>query len=359
MTTTRGYAVPGVGQPLIPFEFERREPGPADVEIEILYSGICHSDIHQARNEWGNSAFPMVPGHEILGRVARTGLRVKTFRPGDLAGVGCFVDSCRVCAACRDDEEQFCDAGPVFTYNSPEKNAPSRRRSSSARPVTRTFGGYSRRIVCDERYVLRIPPALTPLDRVAPLMCAGITTYAPLIRHRAGRGRKIGIVGLGGLGHLAVKLASSMGADVTVFSASPAKERDARRFGARRFVLTRPPANVKKRAGEFDLILDTVSANHDIPLYLDLLNRGGTMILVGVPEKPASIPAFSLIDRRRNLTGSLIGGIRETQEMLNYCARKKILPEVEVIPASRINEAYDRAVASDVRYRFVIDASTF
>jgi uncharacterized zinc-type alcohol dehydrogenase-like protein len=331
---------------LEPFSFERREPGAGDVVIEILYCGVCHSDIHQARNEWDNSIYPMVPGHEIVGRVKQVGSEVTHFKAGDLAGVGCFVDSCRVCSNCKAGEEQFCETHLVVTYNGTEMDE-----------KTPTYGGYSSQIVVDEKYTLRVSPDL-PLAQVAPLLCAGITTYSPLKHFNVRAGQRVGIVGLGGLGHMGVKFASSMGADVTVFSTSKDKEADARKLGAQNFVVTRDPDNLLPLAGKFDFILDAVSAPHDLNMYLNLLRRDGTMVLVGAPEKPLELSAFSLLANRRRLAGSLIGGIRETQEMLDYCAEKNITSDVEVIPIKQIEEAYERTIKGDVRYRFVIDMKT-
>lgn len=346
MLPTRGYAAASATSPLQPYNFQRREPGSNDVLIEILYCGICHSDIHQVRNEWNNATYPMVPGHEIAGRVVRTGAKVTRFKAGDAVGVGCLVDSCRKCANCRDGEEQFCDGHPSFTYNGTEQDK-----------KTPTFGGYSSQIVVDENYVLKIAPSL-PLQAVAPLLCAGITTYSPLRHFKVGPGQQVGIVGLGGLGHMGVKFASAMGAEVTVFSTSPAKEKDARRFGAKNFVITRDPRAFEPLAGKFDFILDTASALHDLNAYLGSLKRDGTMVLVGAPEKPAELHAFPLIMRRRKLAGSLIGGLRETQEMLDYCAQKNIVADIELIPVQKVNEAYERTVKGDVRYRFVLDLKT-
>ena len=343
MIKTEGYAAPSAGAPLGPFSFGRRDVGPRDVLIEILYCGVCHSDIHQARDEWGGSIFPMVPGHEIVGRVARAGAEVTRFSEGDLAGVGCFVDSCRVCLNCREGEEQYCENHLVSTYNGTERDE-----------KTPTYGGYSSRIVVDEAYTLKIPTSL-PLPNVAPLLCAGITTYAPLRRFEVGEGQRVGVVGLGGLGHMGVKLAASMGARVTVFSTSPGKEADARGLGAHDFVVTRDPQRLEPLAGKYDFIIDTVSARHDLNLYLNLLRREGVLALVGVPEKPLEVHAFSLITNGRVLAGSMIGGIRQTQEMLDYCAERGISSDVEVIPIQRIGEAYERTVRGDVRYRFVID----
>jgi uncharacterized zinc-type alcohol dehydrogenase-like protein len=340
---TRGYAAGGAREPLKPFEFERRDVGARDVLIEIQYCGVCHSDIHQARGEWGDEIFPMVPGHEIVGRVARVGSEVTRFKEGDAAGVGCFVDSCRVCANCKEGEEQYCENHLVATYNGTEMDE-----------KTPTYGGYSSRIVVDEAYTLRIPDSIPP-PNAAPLLCAGITTYSPLRRFEVGEGTRAGVVGLGGLGHMGVKLAASMGAEVTVFSTSASKERDALALGAHKFVVTREPQALEALAGEYDFILDTVSAPHDINAYLNLLRREGAIALVGLPEKALEVEAFALIKNGRSLAGSMIGGIRETQEMLDYCAEKNISSDVEVIPIRRIDEAYERTVRGDVRYRFVID----
>ncbi len=346
MIPTRGYAAKGPTAPLEPFNFERRDPGPRDVLIEILYCGICHSDIHQARDEWGGAIFPMVPGHEIVGRVTRVGPEVKRFTVGDLAGVGCFVDSCRTCESCRAGLEQYCEGHITWTYNGTEKDG-----------KTPTYGGYSTQIVVDENYTLKIPTNL-PLPNVAPLLCAGITTYSPLKHFKVGSGQRIAVVGLGGLGHMAVKLAASMGAEVAVFSTSKIKEQDARRLGAQDFVVSLDPKNLAALANRFDFILDTVSAPHDINAYLNLLRRDGVLALVGAPPKPMAIQAFSLILKRRTVAGSVIGGIRETQEMLDYCAQQNIGSDVEVIPIQQVNEAYERTIKGDVRYRFVIDMKT-
>jgi len=346
MLPIRGYATKGPTSILEPFKFERREPGPHDVLIEILYCGICHSDIHQALDEWGGAIFPMVPGHEIVGRVMRVGAQVKRFKVGDLAGVGCFVDSCRVCASCKAGLEQYCEGHIAWTYNGTEKDE-----------KTPTYGGYSSQIVVDEHYTLKISPKL-PLANVAPLLCAGITTYSPLRHFNVGPGQRVGIVGLGGLGHMAVKLAASMGTEVTVFSTSKRKEQDAHRLGAHDFVVSLDPKNLDALANRFDFILDAVSAPHDVNAYLNLLRRDGVMAMVGVPARPLEVQAFSLILKRRKLTGSGVGGIRETQEMLDYCAEHNITSDVEVIPIQQVNEAYERTLKGDVRYRFVIDMKT-
>ena len=346
MLPTRGYATHSPTSPLEPFSFERREVGAHDVLIEILYCGVCHSDIHQARDEWGGSIFPMVPGHEIVGRVARVGAEVTRFREGELAGVGCFVDSCRSCHNCREGSEQYCEKHLVATYNGTEQDE-----------QTPTYGGYSSQIVVDENYTLRLPEGL-PLAEVAPLLCAGITTYSPLRRFKVSEGQRVGIVGLGGLGHMGVKLAVSMGAEVTVFSTSPSKEQDARALGAHQFVVSKNAQQMEALVNQFDFVLDTVSAAHDPNPYLNLLRREGVMVLVGAPERPLEVAAFSLISNGRMLAGSMIGGIRETQEMLDYCGAHAITSDVEVIPIQRIEEAYERTVRGDVRYRFVIDMTS-
>jgi uncharacterized zinc-type alcohol dehydrogenase-like protein len=343
MHRTPVYAAATAGAPLAPFSIERRDPGAHDVLIDILYCGVCHSDIHQARDEWGGSLFPMVPGHEIVGRVARVGAHVSRFKVGDAVGVGCFVDSCRECEPCRAGDEQYCDQGMTGTYN-------SRERDTQAP----TFGGYSARITVNEDYVLRIPESL-PLDRAAPLLCAGITTYSPLKHFGVGPGSEVAVVGLGGLGHMAVKLARAMGAKVTVLSSSESKRDDALALGAHDFAATRDPVTFKKLARRFDLVIDSVSAEHDYNAYLALLRLDGTMVLLGIPEQPAPVSAFALIGKRRRLAGSLIGGIRETQEMLDFCAQHGIASDIEVIRMDQINEAYERMLKADVRYRFVID----
>ena len=343
---TKSFAAQNESTPLAPFSFQRREPGPKDVLIEIKYCGVCHSDIHQVRNEWGGSLYPMVPGHEIVGRITRIGSEVKKFKTGDLAGVGCFVDSCRKCPSCEEGVEQYCENGNSSTYNSLEQDK-----------KTKTLGGYSTQIVVDENYILKISDKL-PLSKVAPLLCAGITTYSPLKHWKVGKGHKIAVVGLGGLGHMAVKFASSFGAHVTMLSSSPSKQKDAESLGAHAFACTKEVSTFTQLQNSFDFILDTVSAPHDYNAYLSLLKRDGTMILVGAPNEPAPLFSFPLILKRRRLVGSLIGGIKETQEMLDYCAEKNITSDVEVISIQKINEAYERMIKGDVRYRFVIDTQS-
>jgi uncharacterized zinc-type alcohol dehydrogenase-like protein len=341
-----GYAALQARSPLTPFEFERREPGPRDVEIEILYCGICHSDIHQARDEWGGAIFPMVPGHEIAGRVKTVGNGVMRHRPGDLVGVGCMVNSCRVCGNCRAGREQFCEAGANFTYNSRDKDG------------SPCYGGYSDRLVVDEDFVLRLGHAARELAGVAPLLCAGITTYSPLRRWHAGPGARVGVVGLGGLGHMAIKLAHAMGAEVTLFTRSRGKQEDALRLGAQHVVLSSDEAAMQAQHRKLDLIIDTVAAGHDPNPYLATLGTGGTLVLVGVPDKPLEVIAGGLIMQSRTLAGSLIGGIAETQEMLDFCAQHGIVSDVEVIPIQHVNQAYDRVVKGEVKYRFSIDMAS-
>jgi len=343
---TAAWAAARAGAPIGPFSIDRREVGPGDVLIDILYCGVCHSDIHQARAEWGDAIFPMVPGHEIVGRVGGVGSSVSRFRAGDLAGVGCFVDSCRECPPCRRGFEQFCEKGAAFTYNGTEMDR-----------KTPTYGGYSARIVVAEPYVLKIPARLDPAA-AAPLLCAGITTYSPLRQWECKKGDRVGVVGLGGLGHMAVKLAASMGAEVTMLSTSRSKEADARRLGAHAFELTSDDATFTKLAGRLDLIIDTISAAHDYDKYLGLLRPFGAMAIVGIPPAPTPVAAMSLIVGNRRLAGSSIGGIPETQEMLDYCAERGIVSDIEVIPIQKINEAYERMIKNDVRYRFVIDIAS-
>lgn len=329
-----------------PHTIERREPGPNDVHIKIEYCGICHSDIHTAKSEWGPATYPCVPGHEIVGHVVSLGKKVKRFKVGESVGVGCFVDSCGKCGPCKKNEEQFCEVKTVFTYDSVELDG-----------KTRTYGGYASHITVKDKYVLKIKKGL-PLDKVAPLLCAGITTYSPLKRFKTGKGKKVGVVGLGGLGHMAVKIAKAMGAEVTVFSTSPGKESDAKRLGAKHFKITKDPKVFASMGKTLDLIINTVSVPHDMTAYLSTLKLGGTMALVGVAPEPNKVAAFGLIGGRKQLVGSLIGGIKETQEMLDFCAKKKVFSDIELISADKINEAYDRTIASDVKYRFVVDLKT-
>ena len=346
MLDVQGYAALNARSPLEPFRFSRREVGRQDVLIHIHYCGICHSDVHQTRDEWGGSLFPMVPGHEIVGTVEKVGTSVKQFKAGQMVGVGCFVDSCRTCSACKKGLEQYCEGHIAFTYNSTERDG-----------VTPTYGGYSTNVVVDQRYLVRIPKRMRP-EEAAPLLCAGITTYSPLRHWRIGKKHRLAVVGLGGLGHMAVKIGHALGARVTVLSRSDKKRADAKRLGARDFHNTSTPETFAALAKQFDFILDTVSAPHDLNAYLDLLKTDGTMILVGAPEKPAALEAFPLILKRRRVAGSMIGGIKETQEMLDFCAKRKLGADIEVIPIQEVNKAYERVVRGDVRYRFVIDMSS-
>lgn len=346
MISAKAYGVKDSQAKFQPMTIERRDPKPDDVVIEIAYCGICHSDIHTARGEWSGTQYPCVPGHEIVGHVMAVGKKVKKFKLGETVGVGCFVDSCKKCEPCKNNEEQFCEKGTTYTYNSPIKEGGY------------TYGGYSSHITVKQDYVLKIKKGL-PLDRVAPLLCAGITTYSPLKRYGTKKGKKVGVVGLGGLGHMAVKIAKAMGAEVTVFSTSPEKAADAKKLGAKHFVYSKEKTNFQPLAKKFDLIIDSVSATHNLTPYLQTLKIDGTMVLLGVPPEPSQVVANALIGGRKRLTGSLIGGIKETQEMLNFCASKKVFSEIELIGADKINEAYDRTVSGDVKYRFVIDAKTF
>jgi alcohol dehydrogenase (NADP+) len=345
MFTTKGYATHSAHESLKPFSFERRDPTPSDVQIEILFCGICHSDLHIARNEWGSTTYPCVPGHEIVGRVVKVGGEMKKFKEGDLVAVGCMVDSCRRCQDCKEGLEQFCE-GMILTYNSEDKH------TSDV-----TYGGYSTTIVVDQDFVLRISEKLD-LAASAPLLCAGITTYSPIRHWKVGKGQKVGVVGLGGLGHMAVKFANAFGAEVVLFTTSPSKADDAKRFGAHEVVVSRDEEAMKRQMKSFDFILDTASGSHDLNRYLDLLKHDGTLILVGIPPEPAPIGAVPLVRRRRSLAGSLIGGIAETQEMLDFCAERGITCEIEMIPMEKINEAYERMLKSDIKYRFVIDVGT-
>jgi len=345
MPNAKGYATSAAKAALEPYSFERREPREHDVAIAIKYCGICHTDIHQARDEWGGATFPMVPGHEIAGVVTAIGSKVTKFKVGDKVGIGCFVDSCRQCEQCKEGLEQYCALGAIWTYNAVDKNGEP------------TMGGYSDNIVADENYVLRLPENL-PLDAVAPLMCAGITLYSPLRHWKVGVGKKVAITGLGGLGHMGVKLAHAMGAEVTVLSQSLRKQEDAKRLGANHFYATADPRTFEKLARSFDLIINTVGSEMDWNQYLSLLKIDGSMVLVGLPEQPHSVAAFPLVLGRRSLAGSAIGGIAETQEMLDFCGKHNITSDIEVIPIQKVNEAYERVLKSDVRYRFVIDMTS-
>ena len=345
-TQARAYGARAAKAPLTPLTIERRDPEPRDVDIEILFCGICHSDLHKVHDDWGNTHFPIVPGHEIVGRVTSCGTAAKRFRKGDLVGVGCLVGSCRNCRPCRAGREMFCEKGVVFSFDSFD----SERK-------TWTQGGYSSRVVVDERYVLKVPKSLDPA-RAAPLLCAGITTYSPLRQFGCRRGDLVAVVGLGGLGHLAVKFAASMGAEVTVLSTSPGKEKDALELGARHFVATRAPGALDPLHEKFDLIVDTVSAEHDMNQLATLLGNFGTLVLVGLPAAGAPLDVSGLVHGNRRAAGSNIGGIPETQEMLDYCGRKRLEADIEVIRADQINAAYERLLVGDVQYRFVIDSAT-
>lgn len=345
MTSVNSYAAMQPKTALKPFQINRREANDHDVVINILYCGVCHSDVHQARDEWGGGIFPMVPGHEIVGEVSQVGSAVKRYKVGDKVGVGCFVDSCRECAPCRENLQQYCEKGMNQTYNGREKDG------------SPTYGGYSTQIVVDENYVLKIPDNL-PLDAAAPLLCAGITTYSPLKTWQVKKGDKVAVVGLGGLGHMAVKLAAAMGAEVTVFSTSNNKENDAYRLGAKQFANSKDKTVFQKYANYFDFMINTVASNIDLNDYLGLLKLDATLVCVGAPEKPTPVNAFPLIFKRRRMAGSLIGGIKETQEMLDFCGKHNIVSDIELISIDKINEAYERMLKSDVKYRFVIDIAS-
>ena len=344
---TRGYAAQSGAEPLAPFQFDRRTPGKGDVSIAIDFCGICHTDIHFARNDWGITAFPCVPGHEIVGRVSAVGADVRKVKVGQRVAVGCFVDSCRTCQSCKDGAENYCETGSTMTYGSFEKDG-----------KTPTFGGYSNQIVVDEHFVLTVPETLDPA-RAAPLLCAGITTYSPLRHVGVAKGSRVAVMGLGGLGHMAVKLAASFGAEVTVLSRSPGKQADAKRLGAHDFVLTTGENPLAKLVNRYDAIVDTISAKHDINGPLGCLKRDGTLILVGASPVPLDLSAFPLILGRRKVMGSLVGGLPETQEMLNHCGTHNILSDIEMTTPEKINEAYERTLKGDVKYRFVIDCSKF
>jgi uncharacterized zinc-type alcohol dehydrogenase-like protein len=345
---TKAYGAYAGDKPLEPIDIERRQPGRNDVQIEIAYCGVCHSDLHQVRSEWGGTIYPCVPGHEIVGHVSAVGSEVTKFKVGDTVGVGCMVDSCQRCISCDDGEEQYCEHGFTGTYNFPTPDAPGH-----------TLGGYSQRIVVKDRFVLKVSHPAEQLAAVAPLLCAGITTYSPLRHWQVGPGMKVGIVGIGGLGHMGIKLAHAMGAHTVAFTTSDTKREDAKSLGADEVIVTRNPEEMEAHVGTFDFILNTVAASHDLDAYTRLLKRNGTMTLVGVPETPHPTPDFSaLIVKRRSIAGSLIGGIAETQEMLDFCAEKGIVADIEMIPVQKIDEAYDRMQRSDVRYRFVIDSAS-
>lgn len=349
MTKTYAYAAFSATAPLGPLDIERREVGPTDVKFDVLFCGVCHSDLHIARNEWKGTHYPVVPGHELVGKVTKVGKDVKAFKIGDLAAVGCMVDSCRTCPSCRESLEQYCDTGgTIFTYNSPDPKMPGKM----------TYGGYSTDIVVDERFVLKVSPKLD-LAGTAPLLCAGITTYSPLRQWKIGKGHKVGIVGLGGLGHMGVKFSHAFGAHTVLFTTSPGKSADAKRLGADEVVISKNESEMKKHVGSFDFILNTVAAAHNLDAFTALLKRDGTLCLVGVPEHPHPSPNIgNLIFKRRRIAGSLIGGIKETQEMLDFCAEHNIVSDIEMIPAQKIDEAYARMLKGDVKYRFVIDTSS-
>ncbi len=346
MIQVKGYGAVSKDSRLAPLGFERRDVGEADILIDIRYCGVCHSDIHTARGEWGAALYPVVPGHEIVGKVVQVGPKVSKFKVGDFAGVGVFVDSCRHCESCKKGQEQYCEEGMSPTYNGYYRDK-----------VTKTFGGYSSTYVVDEDYALIIPPT-NQLAAIAPLLCAGITTYSPLRYAGVGKGHKVAVLGLGGLGHMAVKFAASFGAEVTMLSTSPSKEADAKKLGAHHFALSTDPEQMKQLKGKFDFILNTVAAKHDINRFIDLLKVEGKMLIVGIPPEDHSLSSGKLISKRRSIIGSMIGGIAETQEMLNYCAEHNIVSEIELIAIKDINEAYERVIRSDVKYRFVIDMKT-
>ena len=343
---SKSYAAMAASEDLVPWDFTRRKPRPHDVLLEIKYCGICHTDIHFIRNDFGMSSYPLVPGHEMVGIVTEVGDHVTKFKVGDTVGVGCMVDSCRECDNCKQDLEQYCLGGVSFSYGSPERHGDGT-----------TYGGYSNQIVCDENFVLKVDKKL-PLDKAAPLLCAGITTYSPLRNWKVGKGQRVAVVGLGGLGHMGVKVAVAIGAEVTVLSTSPSKKEDAMRLGAHKFVVTKDEEQVKGVQNYFDFILDTVAADHDCNFYLTMLRTKGTMVCVGLPPSPAQIPAFNLIFQGRSIAGSLIGGIAETQEMLDFCATHNITADIELIDIKDVNKAFDRMEKSDVKYRFVIDIAT-
>lgn len=350
MTKTSGYAATKENGPLTPFSFERRNLRPYDVEIEILYCGVCHSDLHQVKNEWKNTIYPVVPGHEIVGRVTQIGSDVKSFKVGEIAAVGCLVDSCRTCPSCKDHLEQYCEKGMIFTYNGKDKI-----------DGTTTYGGYSTQIVVDEKFVLHVPKEFREKDLpgVAPLLCAGITTYSPLHHWNVGKNSRVGVAGIGGLGHMAIKIAHALGAHVVAFTSSESKIQEAKKLGADEVVVTKNPQEFKKFTNSLDFIINTIAASHNLDQYISLLKRDGTICLVGAPPHPHPSPnVTNLIFRRRQIAGSLIGGLQETQEMLEFCAKHHILADIEMIPMQKINEAYERMLKGDVKYRFVIDMAS-
>lgn len=345
-TTVKAFGTAAADKPLKAMTIERRELQPHDVEMEILYCGICHSDLHQIKNDFGHTVFPIVPGHEIVGRVTRVGSHVKNFKVGDLSGVGCIVDSCQTCESCHEGLEQFCDQFPTFSFNSADKYLGGV-----------TYGGFSETYICEDKYVLHIPESLD-LAAAAPLLCAGITVYSPLRHWNAGPGKKVGILGIGGLGHLAIKIAKAMGAEVTVFTTSPDKVEDAKRLGAHNAVLSTDPTQMSEYLGKLNFIIDTVSAKHDINSYLNLLKHDGTVVLVGLPPEALEVGAFNVVMGRKSLSGSNIGGIAETQEMLDFCAEHNITADIELIKVQEVNEAFERLEKGDVKYRFVIDMAS-
>ena len=348
MPKALAYAAHSATTPLVPFTLSRRDPGPKDVQLDILFCGVCHSDLHMARNEWKMAVYPCVPGHEIIGRVTKVGAQVKSFKPGDTVGVGCLVDSCRSCRSCKEGLENYCEGGFTMTYGSPDKHG--------AGPMT--YGGYSTCITVDEHFVLKVSSKLNPAG-AAPLLCAGITTYSPLRHWKVGKGTRVGVVGLGGLGHMGVKLARAMGAHVVLYTTSPSKIEDGKRLGAHDVVVSKDANQMEKFANSLDFVLNTVAMPHDLNPFMNLLNRDGTMCLVGAPDRPhPPLEVMPMIFRRRNVAGSLIGGLRETQEMLDFCAEHAIVSDIEVIPMQKINEAYERMLKSDVKYRFVIDLAS-
>lgn len=346
MIPVKAYAAHDAVSPVAPYSFERRNPGPNDVVIDILYCGVCHTDIHMVHNDLGLSVYPFVPGHEIVGRVVRVGDQVKKFKEGDSVGVGCLIDSCRECSNCNKGLEQYCQQGATYTYGGYERDG-----------VTVANGGYSTKIVVDERFVVKIAENL-PLEKTAPLLCAGITTYSPIKYWKIGKGHKVGVVGLGGLGHMAVKFAAALGAEVTVLSTSPSKEADAKRLGAHEFTLTTDEEQIKKVTNYFDFIIDTVAASHDYNRYVELLTTSGVLIILGVATEPMTLGPVHMIFTRKSVAGSLIGGLPETQEMMDYCAEHNITSDVEIIPIQQVNEAYERLIKGDVKYRFVIDIAS-